>query len=1068
MDDIECIDLNLTRCPSTNKPSCRGIYVCEEGNDCNSCQLTCAFCEDGLVSYKQLINGQLQKSSTQIRPSNQPNPESSQTSYKNDDFNNQESVEIKPTETHDSQDVEKTSSSVDVPQNISTSTNTPSIGNNNFNDYNNNNKNSNNNSNNNGNSEKKVGISNQVIIGSAIGGVVLVLLSVVIFMFIKKSKRGKEGKERNINDAQGYDKLHDENFSNYRSMTNSSFHAPSTVEDPNPYAKIPNIEDIPTMDSILIENKKISNTPKVNPTNSANMYSNEIANQANKINSPNVYSTNEMMNQANKINSPNVYSTNEMVNKTNMVNNNVNMNGMDSFSKNNTSYVFESGDVSFHSNSNINYENVIDNSFSKRPISRLGSNDLHYNASRDITQKTIDIQPMSATVTTATALYTSASTNSDTWNYDLNTKVNGENLKRVPNIPITNEDESIQAINTNALHFESKQSYNNMPYNSPVQNNDGVAKSKGDDLYVYTNKNNRHSMNPFSDSHATHTPTNGYVPDLQLNTNFVDDLSRQDSNNSNNDNSIQNQSFSNVSNTYGSYINSPPVTPKSINSLKSNVSKHQSLVTSPSINRKNMKRATITSPTHESFANVINPIAIEAIHSGVLRSPTTPKTPRSATPSLPVNDSRNNMKVGPSPGSVRTPTPSGYSPNLERKPSNKSVHNNFTGTPGMSQRSYASPSELDYKVSHNITMETIPSGMHTLERHYSGRSKFSTATLERVPSNGVSHSDSLGDNISSGDAVIKNNNLMVMSPTSLTKSSSLSGRSPSQPKSILKNANSVNSTKLPSTTSPEISKSQSLRRKKSKGRKQTNDVNVAHYPSMSRKSSSGVLRGDSMKSVPTTPLRPPQLTVFGHAVATPPTPKSSRFPQDIKVLPPVERAILLPPDVLGGTESTPLNTMTLQRKHFHKRNKSVNAATLINEYNIENNVERTKSSGDHPLPVPPPHQKKKSNDEVGSSKVSERVGRSRDQSTDDYHYRSRSLPRPNKYNHNVTRYVDDSSYYQYMEPSPIIKDLTSFEIDYLNEREVQGFTKIRSSESVLSILKEEKANMDYYLLHCDD
>jgi len=409
----------------------------------------------------------------------------------------------------------------------------------------------------------------------------------------------------------------------------------------------------------------------------------------------------------------------------------------------------------------------------------------------------------------------------------------------------------------------------------------------------------------------------------------------------------------------------------------------------------------------------------------------------------------------------------------------------------MSQYSNLDSPLLEHKQSsksqHSITLENIPSGRQTLERHHSGKSKYATATLERVPSNGVKHSDTI--NSDSDISIVKNNSLMVMSPTTIGKSSSLSGKSP-QPKSILKNANSVNSVKLPSTTSPDdINMTHNLRRKKSKSRKSvinsTNDISTPHYLSMSRKSSAGILRGDSAKSygenVPTTPLKPPQLTVFGHAVATPPTPKSTRFPQDAKVLPPVERAVLVPPDILGGTDAIPLNTMTLQRKHFHKRNKSVNAATVTNDYNNENIMMKTKT--DHPLPIPPPHRQKNNYNEVVTAssvdyyqyKNSERVGRSREQYSNDYHYRSKSLPRPNKYNHNATRYVDDSSSYSPSVASQntsiimeLERKLTSFEIDYFKDNEMYKMTHIRSKNSVLSILYEEKMNMDYYIKHCDD
>jgi len=647
-------------------------------------------------------------------------------------------------------------------------------------------------------------------------------------------------------------------------------------------------------------------------------------------------------------------------------------------------------------------------------------------------------------------------------------------------------------------------------------------------------------MNPFSDSHAAHSPSDGYTPELTLNKNMENDISRQSSKESG-ESDYQNISFNNISKNLSfkndnSFVSSPvtltknhsfkndnttldspmiiaksysfmnenttvkspviitksyslkndnstgnsPVTPKSVHSLKSPMSKHQSLVISTTVQRKGTKRSTITSPTHESIANIVNTNPVDTLHSG--NSPTIPITIRSihGTPNL-YNESR--IKSGHSPKSY---TPNSIKTELERHASNKSIHNIFNGTPGMSQLSNGDSPILDFKIS-NITMENIPSGIQTLERHYSSKSKYSTATLERVHSSGVKRTE----NVDSDTGISKSNS--VRSPNVISKNSSISGKSP-QPKSILKNAHSVNSTKLSSTT-PDINKSQSIMKKKSKIHKSSiNDINVSsvsQHSSVSRKSSTNVLRSNSSNSlgenVPTTPLRPPQLTVFGHGVATPPTPKSTRFPQDTKVLPPIELINLIPPDMFNSTDMKILNSMTLQRKHFHKRNKSMNATTIVNEqgehrhYNdsgIESNIKRAKTY-DHPLPVPPiHHQSIKSNSDSTNdinhastsssttealNKNSERVGRSKEKSTSDKKYRSKSLPR---FKHNASGHVENSSSSKSASNNTL--NLTNFEEDTREDFKFHRATGTTNKNSVFSILIEECRNMDFYIHHCND
>jgi len=541
-------------------------------------------------------------------------------------------------------------------------------------------------------------------------------------------------------------------------------------------------------------------------------------------------------------------------------------------------------------------------------------------------------------------------------------------------------------------------------------------------------------------------------------------------------------------------------------------------------------------------------MAIDSLNSASLRSPSTPKTPKSAfTPNLNgasnINDSRNSIRMGSngamnSPSFVRPSTPSNYhTPKLERVPSGKStVVSSNPSTPNLERQASG-------KSSRSITtatpvMENIPSGMgkQTLERHHSSKSlksNYATATLERVPSNGQKqvrkhtptptldrqasvsmklqrnssqdNGSTVGSTTGTGSVVGSINGSEYLSSGSINGGNleSKGNMKSPQPKSILKNANVPNNT---SSSSISHSKSQddlssrslSLKRKKSKGRKQAGDINVPPFPSMSRKASN-LMRENSgstiaspySENVPTTPLRPPQLTVFGHGVATPPTPKSTRFPQDAKVLPPTEKATPVPPDILGGTDVIPLNTMTLQRKHFHKRNKSV-SANVVNEYNIEptiatstitntsidTSIHSSSSMKAHPLPAPPQHHHSttsaKSTEDLSSSNRTlerERASRSQDKS-DSYHYRSKSLPRPNKNNSVSNRYAEDNALYSSMANSAVMynleQKLTSFEIEFYKENENQKIMKSRTKNSVISILHEEKRNMDYYIAHCND
>jgi len=943
---------------------------------------------------------------------------------------------------------------------------------------------------------EKTGLPNNVIYGIGAGAIVIILIILVlIFRCMRKPKNSNSGNkfggERSYNDTQGYDQLNDDNYSNYRTLSNPNLHKPV---DNNPFAQVPSVEDLPNYDSILIEDPNRNIISNNNNNNNSNSNSNSNINNNNN---------NRMYNNEKASNS-----------QSNLIMKNTNVGHNEGYSNNN-------GQM---------------------------SSELHY-GSPNHSQTNIDVMPMSATVTTTEVMNK---------NGVMSPKYKNN---RPPHMSFNSYEENMSPVvnaNNNVYNeTDTKQSYNNMTYSPSVQGNkyyQGVnspsisskVNAQNGNLYVYTNQAQTQSqsqsqsqnqnqnplinptinpaVNPFSDSHATRTPTNGYPPtDLSLNS--IDQNSKEV-------NDVINQNFANISinHSFNNNNNNSPMTPKSIASLKSPSSKHQSLVTSPNHKNMNMniKRATISSPTHESF---MSPMAMEAINSSTIRSPATPKTPKtpksSFTPNLSgtpnINESRNSIRVN-SPSVIRPSTPNHHTPNLERMPSSRSTTvsvSSNTASPNLERKASG-------KSQHSITtatpvMENIPSasGKQTLERHHSGKSiksNYATATLERVPSSGqkqvrkhtqnaqnahnrnpsLDNSSTVGSTTGTGSVVGSNNGSEFLSTnvegknSSLLKSPMTAQKSPQpQPKSILKNANVPNNTT--SNMSQEelnnISKSHSIKRKKSKPRKQpsgsTNEINVPPFPSMSRKAS-GVMRENSTntaspysENVPTTPLRPPQLTVFGHAVATPPTPKSTRFPQDAKVLPPTERAPM-PPDILGGTDVVPLNTMTLQRKHFHKKNKSV-SGNIAKEYDFEvkddSAIKSNKAfGGDHPLPVPPPHHypSNKSAENLSASNKTlerERMGRSQDQS-DSHHFRSKSLPRPNKYGNGASRYAEENALYNSVANSAFIynleQKLTSFEVEFYKENENQKVTKSRSKNSVISILHEEKRNMDYYLTYCDD
>ncbi|ORY47542.1 hypothetical protein LY90DRAFT_703268, partial [Neocallimastix californiae] len=1024
----------------------------------------------------------------------------------------------------------------------------------------------------------KTGLSNGALYG--IGAVTIIALIIIFILIVKcmrkpKSNNKKYNGERNYNESQGYNQLNDDNYSNYRSLSNPSLHKPI---DNNPYAQVPSISDLPNYDSILIDDKKFLNT--INTSIDGNNNNNNSSSNNNNITIATPTTNNSMNPLYSNEKASNSQSSLILKNSNHYEDGNM-RSGSESFLKSSNSHLFEGSEI--YTNSN-------------RPMSKIGSSDLQYNSPNIRSQTNIDVMPMSATVTTTDVMNSMDNGKMMSPKYMNNhlSNMSYSSFDENKSSMINTSNASINInVNGNANNKESemKQTYGNMPYSPNIKSPNGK-------LFIYTNQNSNSnsnpnpnstpnpnpsqnpnplinpsvnpSINPFSDSHATVTPTNGYSNDLSSNMNGNGNTNGIDLVNQSNDISMNNismnntsQNFANVSINHSfkhneSFTNSP-MTPKSISSLKSPSSKHQSLVTTPTHKNMNMKRATITSPTHENF--IMSPMVMDSLNSSGIRSPSTPKTPKSAfTPNLngssSHNDSRNSIRMGSngvvsSPSFVRPSTPSNHhTPKLERVPSGRStiVSSSNASTPNLERQ----PSG---KSLHSITtatpvMENIPSGMgkQTLERHHSGKSlksNYATATLERVPSNGQKqvrkHTPTLDRQTSASMKLQRNssqdngstigsttgtatgtgsvagsvNGSEYLSSGSINGSSSVEGKgslsvkSP-QPKSILKNANAPNNT---SSSSISHSKSQedlsgssrslSLKRKKSKGRKQAGEINVPPFPSMSRKASNlirensgGSTASPYSENVPTTPLRPPQLTVFGHAVATPPTPKSTRFPQDAKVLPPTERATPVPPDILGGTDVIPLNTMTLQRKHFHKRNKSV-SANVVNEYNIEptiatstimttsidnNNNNNSNSSNisnnnvkAHPLPAPPQHHHSnsaKSTEDLSNRTLErERASRSQEKS-DSYHYRSKSLPRPNKNNSSSNRYVEENALYSSMANSAVIynleQKLTSFEVEFYKENENQKMMKSRSRNSVISILHEEKRNMDYYIAHCDD
>lgn len=348
---------------------------------------------------------------------------------------------------------------------------------------------------------------------------------------------------------------------------------------------------------------------------------------------------------------------------------------------------------------------------------------------------------------------------------------------------------------------------------------------------------------------------------------------------------------------------------------------------------------------------------------------------------------------------------------------------------------------------------------------------------------------------------------------------------------------------------PKLINHQSLKRQKSKNHQknkqpktpQSKEIMVPPFPSIPRgfksgngngtSSGSNKLSNGSYKESPgseststaTTPLRPPQLTVFGHALPTPPTPKSTRFQQD-KVLPPSEKINLLPPDILGGTENVPAKTMTLQRSQFRHAKKpslpskldlmktsSDDMSLVANKYDLNYSNKTTpidsgtltkvrsftNLSQKHPLPNPPlpnsaaatisQHKSQgtlnRNKDQIQLHKVSngdhnnrtlERKRSDRNTKESDHFYRSKSLPRPSKYNHNNTKYDQYEPFDESLiknsksEIYKIEQQLTSFEYDVLKDFEGQNVNAFKAKNAVTSILHEEKRNMDIYILHCDD
>lgn len=676
------------------------------------------------------------------------------------------------------------------------------------------------------------------------------------------------------------------------------------------------------------------------------------------------------------------------------------------FHKVNTSILVDSlADTSFQKSANI-----LDNQYSNKAVTKMGS--------RDFSQKNMMIQSNNVAL-----------------------KTEMENANSSPN--------------------EIKQAFSNMPYSPTSLSNTSTSTSVNQKYYlnngtnsiqsppnVYIIGNQNSHNNPFSDSHVVTSPTNGYTYDLTLNQeqNQIKD--------SENDNINQNQNFNNISKNY-SYRNEESF-------IKSPVNKQQTYVSSPPlVNNKNLMR--------NASDNILRTTSLSKQRSYT----------GTGTPTLTMNNQ----------------SPSGYPSNSEHRYSGgKTIHNNIDGTPNLS-RSSSNKSQSHHSVVTGATpvIENIPSGKQTIEHHISTKSiKTSTATIEKIPSSSqLHHKHSLNNGKPSESSDSKGDTSMVMSPTQIGKNP----QTPTQPKSILKNSNSV-SYNTSGIFSPQddsnISHSISVKRMRSKSRKatQTNDnvgntvvstpsgdINIPPFPSMSR-NTSGVLRGDNnnvpIENSSTTPSRPPTLTVYGHALETPPIPKSTRFPQDAMVLPPTVGVTPVPPDILGGTDVVPLNTMTLQRKHFHKKNKSVSAAAIKNDYSMDESMIKSK----HPLPPVPPlpsnlQNNNKSNDDVVGTitKVNSVKERVREQSPDINHYRSKSLPRPNK---NSSRYVEDQSI---LSSSPAIdpnvlygleQELTNFELDFYKENENQKVVKTKNKNSVLSILREERRNMEYYIEHCDD
>jgi len=777
-----------------------------------------------------------------------------------------------------------------------------------------------------------------------------------------------------------------------------------------------------TSSSIQNPNTLIDNKPFTRTSSNDQMpiYDDVIIDKRN-TNTQNNYNTSIIYNNENSIVMRNNFHGNESMK---MNPNRSFSNGTNSeFHKVNTSILVDSlAETSFQKN-----PNVLDNTYGNKAVTKMGS--------REFSQKNMMIQSNEAV-------------NSSSMFNNMN-----ENANSSPN--------------------EIKQAFSNMPYSPTSLSNTSTSTSLNQkyyingtnsiqspaNVYIITNQNSHN--NPFSDSHVVSSPTNGYTYDLTLNQE-----QNQISKDGENDNINQNKNFNNISKNY-SYRNEESF-------IKSPMNKQQTYVSSPpGGNNKNLMRNAITT-TGENILRATS-LSKQRSYTGA------------GTPNLTMN---NNMN------SVNNQSPSGYPSNSEHRYSGgKSIHSSADGTPNLS-RSSSNKSHHSVITSSTPVIENIPSGKQTIEHHLSTKSiKTSTATIEKIPSSSqLHHKHSLNNGKPSESSDSKGDTSMVMSPTQIGKNP----QTPIQPKSILKNSNSVSYNTSGVYTSQDdlnISHSISVKRKRSKSRKttQTNDnvgstvvatpsgdINIPPFPSMSR-NNSGVLKGGdnnvTIESSSTTPSRPPTLTVYGHALETPPIPKSTRFPQDAMVLPPTVGVTPVPPDILGGTDVVPLNTMTLQRKHFHKKNKSLSAAAIKNDYSVDESMIKSK----HPLPPVPPlpsnlQNNNKSNDDVvgtitkvNSVKEKERINR--DQSPDTSHYRSKSLPRPTK---NSSRYMEDQNI---LSSSPAIdpnvlngleQELTNFELDFYKENENQKVVKTKNKNSVLSILREERRNMEYYIEHCDD